>query len=245
MHKWAKQIMECVKGQVDGIGLNNFDVAKVEELKAWTCVAKDIAEMDYYVKIIEAMEESEYGEDYDWQGRMYYTPVRSKTSGRYMSRDDGRRRGYVEMPYDLDDYSMNVSTYRNKSPRELRDMDRRMGRMYYTDRNADGGQMASRIQREQHEEDVENAYRRGYQEGNESGRMSGNNRSSMEGRSGMSRRTYMESKKENPQDNTKNMKDLEDYMKELSGDITEMIQDMTPTEKQMMRTKMQTLVQKI
>lgn len=25
MHKWAKQIMECVKAKVDGIGIDNFE----------------------------------------------------------------------------------------------------------------------------------------------------------------------------------------------------------------------------
>lgn len=69
-------------------------------------------------------------------------------------------------------------------------------------------------------------------------------RDSREGRSPMSRRSYMESK-EMHQDKAYQMKELENYMKELSSDITEMIADASPEEKQVLKQKMSTLMSKI
>lgn len=66
----------------------------------------------------------------------------------------------------------------------------------------------------------------------------------MMGRSGMSRRTYMESKQTH-QDMKKQMEDLDRYMKELSEDITEMIADSTPEEKLMLKNKLTTLASKM
>ena len=65
-----------------------------------------------------------------------------------------------------------------------------------------------------------------------------------EGRSGMSRRTYMESK-ENHQSKEVQMKELEKYMKELSEDISEMIEDATPEERQVLHQKIMTLAEKV
>lgn len=70
-----------------------------------------------------------------------------------------------------------------------------------------------------------------------------------EGRSGMSRRAYMETKemhKENtPEDKQQKMKELEKYMGELSSDITEMISDASAEEKSLLKAKLQTLAQKV
>lgn len=72
-------------------------------------------------------------------------------------------------------------------------------------------------------------------------------RDSREGKSGMSRKTYMESKQmyssDTPENKQHKMRDLETYMRELSDDVTEMISDSTPEEKTMLKTKLQTLVQ--
>lgn len=65
-----------------------------------------------------------------------------------------------------------------------------------------------------------------------------------EGRSGMSRRTYMEGK-EKHHDSSTQIKELEHYMKELSQDITEMIEDATPEEKAVLQQKLNTLANKI
>ena len=65
-----------------------------------------------------------------------------------------------------------------------------------------------------------------------------------EGRSGSSRRSYMESK-EMHEGKEKQMMELEKYMKELSGDMMEMINDATPEEKQILSQKLNTLAEKI
>lgn len=65
-----------------------------------------------------------------------------------------------------------------------------------------------------------------------------------EGRSPMTRRTYMESK-ELHHGKEKQMKELEKYMGELTQDIMEMINDATPDEKAMLSQKLETLATKI
>ena len=65
-----------------------------------------------------------------------------------------------------------------------------------------------------------------------------------EGRSGNSRRMYMESK-EKHEGKEKQMMELEMYMKELNQDITEMINDASPEEKQILSQKLNTLADKI
>lgn len=69
-------------------------------------------------------------------------------------------------------------------------------------------------------------------------------RDSREGKSGMRRMMYMESKQTH-QDTVKKVQDLEDYMKELSSDIVEMLADASPEEKAIVQKKMNTLVSKI
>ena len=74
-------------------------------------------------------------------------------------------------------------------------------------------------------------------------------RDGREGRSGMSRRSYMQTKEMHPDNSQESkqakMKELEKYMGELSGDITEMIAGASNEEKTMLKTKLQTLVSKI
>ena len=65
-----------------------------------------------------------------------------------------------------------------------------------------------------------------------------------EGRSGASRRMYMESK-ELHEGKEKQMMELEKYMKELTTDIMEMINDATPEEKETLSHKLNTLADKI
>ena len=69
-------------------------------------------------------------------------------------------------------------------------------------------------------------------------------RDQCEGRSPMSRKTYMESK-EMHKDSVVQMKELEQYLSELSQDITEMIQVASPEEKAILARKLSTLASKI
>lgn len=77
----------------------------------------------------------------------------------------------------------------------------------------------------------------------------GGMRDRREGKSGISRRSYMESKElhkgNTPEDKDAKMHDLEKYMKELSEDMAELISDMTPEERTMTKSKLSTLVSKM
>jgi hypothetical protein len=72
---------------------------------------------------------------------------------------------------------------------------------------------------------------------------------SREGKSGMSRRTYMDTrdahKANTQQDKEAKMHDLEAYMRELSDDLTELIAGMIPEEKNLAKSKLSTLVSKM
>lgn len=88
--------------------------------------------------------------------------------------------------------------------------------------------------------------------GNFSNEMGGSQiygRDSREGKSGQSRRGYMESKEihkgNTAEDKQMKMKELEKYTKELAEDVTEMISDASTEEKQLLKAKMQTLLSKI
>lgn len=121
MHKWAKQIMDCVKTKVDGMGMDNIDESQLCEFEKWTCIAKNIAQYDYHYKIIEAMEEAEYGEDYDYKGRKFYPRMRD-SQGRFMRGYEEPMRANMHMPEDM-----------NMSRNMDRDMDRYTNRRMYTE----------------------------------------------------------------------------------------------------------------
>lgn len=191
-----------------------------------------------------------------------------KGTGSYRPRSSGRRRGYEEPPYlhmPLD-YRMDMEDYTAYPPEYWRDMDRGMGKMYYTDGGSGGsyggnsggnsvqsgnmgGSGMSGGNSGGNVRGYSDGYNDGYREGERSGRSSSGRRDGREGRSGQSRRSYMETK-ENHSDNTPEskqakMRELEKYMRELSDDITEMIDGASNEEKTMLRSKVQTLAQKI
>lgn len=140
MHRFAKQIMECVKTKVEGMGIDNVEGHNLEELKVWSEIAKNIVCYDKDYKIVEAMEESENEDNMraiemyeDYPERRYYDNYRYKTSGRFAPKGKGSympRRGYDEPPY----YRMNPDMYREHDPEYWRDMDKNTkGVMYYTE----------------------------------------------------------------------------------------------------------------
>ena len=193
------------------------------ELGAVTDMIKDLAEAEYHAYIAKAMKEAdeedeaeekymlkslkeEYGED---EGKRYYDMWRYK-SGRFAPKGRGTRRGYDEPPY----YHMTPDMYREHDPEYWRDMDRKDGKMYYTEPIAMDKTHDAR-----------------------------------EGKSGMMRRSYMETKEmhksNTPEDKQQKMKSLEAYTKELAEDVTEMITDMSAEEKALLKNKMQVLIQKI
>ena len=215
MHKWAKQIMECVKAKVDGIGIDNFEGQNLDDLKDFTEIAKNIACFDKDYRIVEAMEKSEDNEDImrmleqyeDYPDRRYYDHYRY-ANGRFAPKGRGTRRGYEEPPY----YHMPV----NYNDMEyMRDMDKDMGRMYYTEPVvSDNGSSHT----------IESGYDRAKRNYTETKEMH---------------------KANTPEDKEHKMKALDEYIKELGGDITQLIGDMTAEERNLMRTKLSTLVSKL
>ena len=223
IHCIIEKLAETTKVELDK-GIENIDTKEMGEVAD---IIKDLAEAEYYAKISKAMDEAEYGEDYDYMGaydeheRKGYRGQRRDSRGRYMS-----RRGY-EAPMMMHD------------DREyMRDMDRMDGRMYYTsgERSMSGSTSGNSSMNS-------GSSNMGYSESgsNYGSRMQ---RDSREGRSGQMRRGYMEAK-EQGKDKQQKMKELEDYMKELSTDVTEMIGDASPEEKSLLKQKMQVLMQKI
>lgn len=230
MHKFAKQIMDCVKAHVDGIGIESFDGQNLDDLKDWTEIAKNIVCFDKDYRIVEAMEKSEDNEEIirmieeyeDYPDRRFYDNYRYKTTGRYAPKGKGSyvgRRGYEEPPYMHMMNMEDLQDWDSMSERErMRDLDRASrGRMYYTETEPmqkDGGMRDSR-----------------------------------EGRAGMMRKGYMETKEMHkgttPQDKEANLNSLESYLKELSEDLTGLLADMTPEERQMAKTKITTLAAKM
>ena len=139
MHKFAKQIMECVKTKVEAMGIDNIEGQHLEELETWTEIAKNIVCYDKDYNIVEAMKEAENDDNMraiemyeDYPERRYYDNYRYKTSGRFAPNGKGSympRRGYDEPPY----YHMNPDMYREHTPEYYRDIDRIDGKMYYTE----------------------------------------------------------------------------------------------------------------
>ena len=127
MHDMIETLTECAKHEFDK-GVENIDTKEMGDV---IDMIKDLAEAEYYRKISIAMDESEYGEDYDYMGaydeyerKGYRGQPRSKTSGRFMRRGDGRR-SYMPMMYEHD--------YDWDNMQSDRDIDRHLGRMGYTE----------------------------------------------------------------------------------------------------------------
>ena len=139
MHKFAKQIMECVKAKVEGMGIDNIEGQHLEELEKWTEIAKNIVCYDKDYNIVEAMKEAENEDNMraiemyeDYPERRYYDNYRYKTSGRFAPKGKGSympQRGYDEPPY----YHMSPDMYREHTPEYYRDVDRENGRLYFSE----------------------------------------------------------------------------------------------------------------
>lgn len=220
----CKKLEEAVKHELSK-GIENVDAKELGEvvdmIKDLYEAKEKIVKACYYKGVLEAMEEHDFedeGEIED-EGRRGYRGQRRDSRGRYMSRRGYESRMMPDMDYD--------------EMERMRDYDRESGKMYYSSGNMGGsssmgGSQSSGSMGSQ-------GGTRGYSDGG---------RDSREGRSGQSRRGYMEAK-EQGKDKQQKMKELEDYMKELSTDVTEMIEGASPEEKSMLKNKMQVLMQKI
>lgn len=220
MHRFAKKIMECVKTKVEGIGIDNVEGQNLEELKVWSEIAKNIVCYDKDYKIVEAMEESE-NEDNMRAIEMYDDYPERRYYDNYRYKTSGRFAPKGKGSY-MPRRGYDEPPYYRMNP----DMYREHDPEYYRDLDRSEGRLY-------YTEPI----------------TTGKTHDAREGRSGMSRRSYMETKEmhksNTPEDKQQKMKELEKYMGELSGDITEMISDASAEEKSLLKTKLQTLVQKI
>lgn len=137
-----------------------------------------------------------------------------------------------------------IPIYMNEGKNDLdsRDLDRQYGRMYYSDNtgtpmNSNNGNNSRGYRPYYTSPEWEKEYAMSMSYPAEIHDV-------REGRSPISRRSYIESKelhKETPV----RMKELEKYLQELSQDITEMISDATPEEKTILQQKLNTLATKV
>lgn len=216
-----EKLAECSKMELEK-GIENVDTKEMGEVAE---MLNELCEAEYFCTLTKAMKESEYGEEYDMNGpmeeRRYYRGRARDSMGRFKS-----RRGYDEM-----------MDYQEMYPMEhYRDMDREHGRMYYSSGGGSGSSGGNSMSGSM------GSGTRNY--GGDSGM-----RDYREGRSGQSRRSYMETKEARPgnsaEDKQVKAKELEKYMTELCSDITEMLAGASAEEKTVLKTKMQTLLSKI
>ncbi len=242
-----------------------------EELGEVIDMVKNLACAEKDARISKAMEEAdeeekeeikyiikkmkEEGEDWDEDEarRFYRGQPRSRTSGRYMSRGDGRRRGYERpIPYGMMPEIYNPMEY-------YRDMDRMEGKMYYSgggqssggnsggqSGQSSGGSSSGGMSGNMggntrgYEEGYSDGNRRGYEEGYRQGSQSGKGSSNYDN----ARRGYSEGKQEHkgntPEDNTENMRNLEKLLGVVGGDIRELKPGMSQQEKAMTAQKLET-----
>lgn len=284
LKKICETLEEAVKHEFE----KGIESVNVEEMGEVIDMIKDIYEAKeklvkgcYYKQIMLAMEKQEeedkedekafakmmkeqYGMDDEDEARRFYRgQPRSRTSGRFMSRGDGRRsnsgrRGYEEMmPMD---YRMDIEDYKMYPAEYWRDVDRLEGRMYYSAGSSSGGNSGGNSGGQSSGSSMSSGnmggnsggssrgyeeYQRGYSEGRAEGYNQGrndSNRSRNESRSERARRSYTETKEMNkdssPESKQHRMKELDSYMNELNEDMKELIKDMTPEEKTMLKQKM-------
>ena len=138
IHETLERLSEIACAEVS----KSVECIDTSELGAVIDMVKDLSKAEYYSIIAKEMKKAEeedeaeekymlkslkeeYGED---EGKRYYDMWRYK-SGRFAPKGRGTRRGYDEPPY----YHMNPDMYREHDPEYWRDMDRKDGKMYYTE----------------------------------------------------------------------------------------------------------------
>lgn len=200
-------------------GIENVNT---DEMGKVTDMLKDLAEAMYYRTLTNIMEEYDIEDVQGMLDRRFYDDYRYKTTGRYAPKGRGSyvgRRGYEEPPYMHMMNREDLQDWNSMSERE---------RMRDLDRASRG---------------------RMYYTETEPMRKDGGMRDSREGKAGMMRKGYMETKEMHkgttPQDKEANMHSLEEYLKELSEDLTGLLSEMTPEERQMAKTKITTLAAKM
>lgn len=129
MHCMIEKLSECAKSEMES-GIENVDTCEMGKV---VDMMKDLSEAMYYRTLTKAMDESNLEETLEMferygDGRRFYDKYRY-ADGRFAPKGRGTyRRGYDE-PY----YHMTPEMYREHDPEWYRDMDRKDGKMYYTE----------------------------------------------------------------------------------------------------------------
>lgn len=267
--KMCEKLMDSINYELDK-GIENVDTKELGEaidmIKDLYEAKEKMVKACYYKQIMEAMEEHDFEDEEEImdEGRRGYRGQPRSESGRFMSLGDGRRsnrgrggrRGYESPMMMYDDWD------------EMRRMsDFEDGRMYYGGSGSSssgggssmggsrggsssggsgmsGGSSSGMSGGSSGGSSGGGGGSRGYSEGNGGNMSSRMQRDGREGRSGESRRGYMESK-EMGKDKSEKMRELETYMKDLGEDMSEMISGMSPEEKALMKNKLSGLMTKI
>ena len=200
-------------------GIENVDTCEMDKV---VDMMKDLSEAMYYRTLTKAMQESDTEEIMEMFDRYGDSGKRYYDMWRYKSgRFAPKGRGTRQGYIEPPYYHMTPDMYREHDPEYYRDLDRSEGRLYFSEPITT----------------------------NPSNTSTAGMRDHREGRSGMSRRAYMETKEmhkaNTPEDKQQKMKSLEAYTKELAEDVTEMITDMSAEERALLKNKMQVLMQKI
>lgn len=196
-------------------GIEKIDTKEMGEVAE---IIKELCEAEYYAKVSKAMDEHDFedAEEIMDEGRRGYRGQPRDSRGRYM------RRGYDEMM--------------GYMPEMYRDMDRdSMGRMYYTrSTSASGSQGQSN-----------GGSSMGSSNSGSMGYSDGMMRDNREGRSGQSRRSYMETKEmhkgNSEEDKMAKKRELDKWMSDFSSDVKELVGDMTAEEKTLLKTRLNNL----
>lgn len=243
MHNMIEKLTKCAEMELEE-GVKNVDTKEMGDV---VDIIKVLAEAMYYRTLVVAMEDSEYGEDYDEYGpvedgrRGYRGQPRSKSSGRYMSKGDGRRsnrgrRGYEEMG----DYEMTPEMYRMYSPEYYRDMDRMDGKMYYSGGSSSGGNSSSG-----NSSSGNMSSQGGSMGGSQGGSRGYSDGGQQTSRTENARRGYVEAKEmhkgNSAEDKETKRKELDKWMTEFSSDVKQMVGEMSPEEKTVLKAKLNSL----
>lgn len=238
IHEMIEKLTKCAEMELEK-GIDKIDAKEMGEV---TDMIKDLAEAEYYSKISVAMDEAEYGEDYDYKGaydeheRKGYRGQRRDSRGRYMS--NRGRRGY-ESPMMMHDEDW-------EEMERMRDMDRmsynRMGYSgsgYSQGGQTSGGQSSSGM----------SGGSSSMGGGQSSGGSMGENRSYSESRYDRAKRGYEETKamhnSGSAEDKQITMKEAEKMINVIFDELEESLSDAPKEVKDMIKSKGMTKLQKI
>lgn len=209
-----KQMKETLMSSVQS-QLGNLDNVDAKELGEAVDMIKDLSEAIYYCTITKEMEEC-------------------KEEKKIMDKMENKLQSH-SMPQQVHQHYYPIPEYDRPY---YRDMDRDYGKMYY---DGNGGSYRGNDTRGNGRDFRRSEYFMPIQDFPQYPREI---RDVREGRSPMTRRSYMESK-EMHKGKEVEMQELEKYMQELSTDITDMIKEASPEEKQMLQQKLTLLASKV